>query len=291
MIILYGMEPIPFLGFTDPFSSWSHLLAACLALVGAGALLDRGRGNAARLFSLGLFSFSLVFLFSMSGVFHLLPRSSVSRDVFQRLDHAGIWVLIAGTFTPIHAILFRGPRRWLVLLGVWTVAITGLVLEVVFFHDFPEALLFLLFLGLGWVGALTSHYFRKFYGDGSIRFLIGGGVLYSIGALFDFLHWPVLIPDVIGSHEIFHLFVIAGAMSHWIFIYHWSRHPVSNLLMFHVYMRPENQFFAHAVGDNIVIESDSIEEIKKQIREHVARRFRSRIEPTIRLRYFNEEHL
>jgi channel protein (hemolysin III family) len=285
------MMPMPFLGFSDPFSSWSHLFAAALALVGAGALLDRGRGNAARLFSLSVFSFSLVFLFSMSGVFHLLTRDSISRGVLQRLDHAGIWVLIAGTFTPIHTILFRGPRRWLVLLSVWAVAVTGLVLEVVFFHDFPESLLFLLFLGLGWVGALTGHYFRKFYGDSSIRFLIGGGAFYSLGALVDFLRWPVLIPEIVGPHEIFHIFVIAGAISHWLFIYRWAHHPVSNLMMFHVYVRSESQVVAHAVGDNIVVESNSVEGIKNLIRFHVANKFHSRIEPTIRLRYFNEEHL
>jgi channel protein (hemolysin III family) len=101
------MNPIPFLGFTDPVSSWSHLLAAVAFFIGAFLLCHRGRGNAARVTSLIVFSLSLVFLFSMSGVFHLLERGGTARAVLQRLDHAGIWVLIAGTFTPIHTILFR----------------------------------------------------------------------------------------------------------------------------------------------------------------------------------------
>jgi channel protein (hemolysin III family) len=285
------MEPMPFLGFSDPFSSWSHLIAGFSALLSTALLVAKGRGNAARLFSLIVFSFSLVFLFSMSGVFHLLSRESISRGVLQRLDHAGIWVLIAGTFTPIHTILFRGPRRWLILLAVWVVAITGLVLEVVFFHDFPESLLLMLFLGLGWVGALTSHSFRKIYGDSSIWLLIGGGVFYSIGAAFDFTRWPVLIPNVIGAHEIFHVFVIAGALSHWLFIYRWAHHPVSDSLTFHVYLRSQGQVLAHAIGDNIVVESTSVSEVKALIHQHVAKKFHTRIVPKIRLRYFNEEYL
>jgi channel protein (hemolysin III family) len=129
------MTPNPIIGFADPVSSWSHLLAAGVSLIGTGVLWAKGRGNVARVASLTVFSFALVFLFSMSGVFHLLPRGTVARDVLQRLDHAGIWTLIAATFAPIHIILFRGHRRWLVLLIVWAAAITGLVLEIVFFED------------------------------------------------------------------------------------------------------------------------------------------------------------
>jgi len=285
------MIPTPFLGFSDPVSSWSHLLAAAASLIGAGALMAKGRGNASRIFALSVFSFSLAFLFSMSGVFHLLPRGSSSRDVLQRLDHAGIWTLIAGTFTPIHMILFRGPHRWLVLLGVWVIAITGLVLEVVFFRDFPESLLLTLFLALGWVGAPTGHAFRKFYGHSSIRWLIAGGVLYSIGAVIDFLKWPVLINGALGPHEIFHLFVVAGAFSHWYFIYLWCHHPVHNEITFHVYLSPLNRFRAQAIGENIEVCSQSLDEIKTLIRDRVAQKFHDRIVPQIRLRYFHEEHL
>ena len=168
------MIPTPMFGFSDPVSSITHLLAAFAALFGAGFLFARGRGNGPRIFSLMVFSFSLVFLFSMSGVFHLLERGSVARDVFQRLDHAGIWLLIAGTFTPMQVILFRGFWRWSILSLVWTFAITALVLEVIFFHSFPEALLLSLFLGLGWLGAISGYVFRRSFGDPSIKYLAAG---------------------------------------------------------------------------------------------------------------------
>ena len=142
------MENIPILGFRDPVSSWTHLLAAAAALLGSIYLIKKGRGSNVRVFSLVVYSLSLVFLFAMSGVYHLLDQG-LARDVLQRLDHAGIWVLIAGTFAPTHVILFRGPWRWLILMIVWVIAITGLVLEVVYFKTFPEWLATTLFLGLG----------------------------------------------------------------------------------------------------------------------------------------------
>ena len=285
------MLPIPIPGFADPVSSWSHLLGAVAAFVGMIALIRKGHGNAGRLFSLVLFSFTLMFLFSMSGVFHLLDRGGVARDVLQRLDHAGIWALIAGTFTPIHAILFRGPWRWAVLLVVWTIAITGLVLEVVFFTHFPEWLLLSFFLGLGWVGALTGFQFRRTFGHESLKLLAAGGIFYSIGAVIDFAKWPDPWPGVIGPHEIFHFWVLLGAASHWLFVYRWSDHPVANVITFNVRIFPTSHFIARAIGERCEVEADSLEELKARIRATVKARFHDSITPKIHLRYFQEETL
>lgn len=285
------MTPIPFMGFSDPFSSISHFLAAFAALFGAGFLFAKGRGNGPRVFSLMTFSFTLVFLFSMSGMFHMLERGSVARDVMQRLDHAGIWLLIAGTFTPMQIILFRGFLRWSILFLVWTLAITALVLEVVFFHSFPEALLLSLFLGLGWIGAISGYAFRQSFRDSSIKYLAAGGIFYSIGAVMDFTRWPVIIPGVLASHEVFHIFVILGALSHWIFVYKWCHHPVMNEIVVNVHIFPHNRMIARAVGENLLLEASSIEEIKRLIKVDVASKFHATIQPTIRLRYFQEEHI
>lgn len=284
------MIPYAVWGFSDPVSSWSHLLAACAALVGTVVLWSKGRGNSARLTALMLFSFALVFLFSMSGVFHLLPRGSVARDVLQRLDHAGIWVLIAATFGPIHVILFRDYKRWGILLGVWIVAITALVLEIVFFNEVSEALLVSLFLGLGWVGAITGYFFKKLYGDPSIWLFAAGGIFYSVGAVIDVAGVPTLVNGVVGPHEIFHLFIVAGALSHWMFIYHWSHHPVHNTITFHVFVRPD-RVNAKALGEKMEIEAPTLDEAKLLIRERLKDKYHSTINPVVRLIYYNEEQL
>lgn len=285
------MNIIPIPGFSEPFSCWSHLLAAAAAVVGFYFLYQRGRGNSQRIFSLSVFTFSLIFLFSMSGVYHLLEPGGAARDVFQRLDHAGIWVLIAGTFTPIHTILFRGPWRWGILLLVWVIAITGLVLEVVFFKSIPEWMVLSFYLGLGWVGMLTSWKFKKIFYDKDILFLIMGGISYSIGAIMDFSGWPTLWSGVIGPHEIFHIFVILGAFSHWLFIYSWSGHPIKNVIRIHVSIFPNNQCVAYGIDEYIRMESKTVGELTRRINDTINDRFHESLRPRIHIKYFHEEYL
>jgi len=286
------MSIIPIPGFSEPFSSWTHLLAAGASFVGLFYLCYRGWGNSLRLFSLSVFSFSLVFLFSMSGVYHLLDPAFVPRMVFQRLDHAAIWVLIAGTFTPTHLILFRGIWRWGILALVWIIGITGLVLEAVFFEDIPYWMSLTLYLGLGWMGLLTAWHFRKVFHDKSFHHLWKGGLAYSIGAILQHFDWPIIIEGVIGPHEIFHLLVITGAFYHWLFIYRWCHYPTKNTVMFHVSVMPNNLYIARAVGDSIRLEASSEELLKEKIRDHIETIFGvSRYQAMVKLKYFNEEIL
>jgi channel protein (hemolysin III family) len=285
------MNIIAIPGFSEPVSCWTHLLAAGAAAVGMFFFYRRGRGNGWRIFSLSIFTFSLIFLYSMSGVYHLLDPQGVPRAVLQRLDHAAIWVLIAGTFTPTHTILFRGAWRWGILLSVWAIAITGLVLEVVFFEQFPEWLSLSLFLGLGWIGLLTAYKFRKSFQHPSLTLLIWGGILYSLGAVVDFYRWPNLWPGVVGAHEIFHLFVVAASVCHWLFIYEWCAHPIRDRITFHVRTFPAADLLAHAVGEHLIVQASSLEELKVKIRHTVALRYHKSISPIIHLKYFEEEHL
>lgn len=284
-------ETIPFLGFSDPLSSWTHLLAALAALVVGLILMRKGRGNTPRMISLGVFTFTMVFLFSMSGVFHLLDHDGDARAVLRRLDHAAIWTMIAGTFTPIHVILFRGAWRWGVLVGVWTVAITALTLEVIFFDSIPEWLILSLFLGLGWFGFFSFTHFRRQYDHPSVKFLVLGGLAYSIGAIIDFSKWPILIPGVLGPHEIFHLFVIAGAGFHACFVYHWAHHPVANKVTFQVKIFPDRHCEAIAISEPVRLQAKSVEELKIAIRARVREIYHDSIQPEIHLKYSNEEIL
>lgn len=282
---------IEVLGFSDPFSSWSHLGSAVAAAVGATFLYRQGRGNTSRIIALLIYSFSLVFLFSMSGVYHLLEKETLGREVLQRLDYAGIWVMIAGTFTPIHIILFRGPWRWGILLFVWLVAITGLVLQVIFFHSFPYWLSIGLFLGLGWMGILTGYKFRVSFEGHSLKPLLLGGLFYSIGAIIDGINWPILWPRVIEPHEIFHIFVILGALAHWKFIYEWADHPVINEIVFHVTIYHESHYVAQAAGENIILEATSLDTLKDEIRRVLHLKYRKQIIPKAQLRYTHVEKI
>ena len=181
-------------------------------------LLYRGRGDSGRVLSLCTFAFSCVLLLSLSGVYHLLAPGTAGREVLKRLDHAAIFGLIAGSFTPVHAILFRGAWRWGMLAGIWGAAIAGLALKTLNFSATPEWVGLLMFLGLGWMGAISVVALARRYDLGFVLPLIWGGLAYTAGAVAEFLRWPQLLPGIVGPHEIFHVAVLAGIAWHWSFI-------------------------------------------------------------------------
>jgi channel protein (hemolysin III family) len=205
-------------GFSEPFSSLSHLAGAVIFACLGVSLVRRGQGDGGRVVSLAVFAFSCVLLLSISGVYHLLSPSGVPRYVLHRLDHAAIFILIAGSFTPVHAILFRGAWRWGMLACVWAMAITAITLKTVYFTSMPEWLGLLLYLGLGWFGLVSGIALARRFGFRFILPLVWGALAYTLGALVDFLDWPDPFPAVFGAHELFHLAVLAGIAFHWQFI-------------------------------------------------------------------------
>jgi channel protein (hemolysin III family) len=205
-------------GFHDPVSSMSHLLGAGFFFFLGVFLLRRGCRTWSHSGFLVVYVISTVLLMSVSGVYHMLPRGETSREVMECLDRDAIFILIAGTFTPIHGIVFRGWRRWGVLFGVWSAAITAITLTSVFYGEMPEWVGGLLYLGLGWCGLISMVLLARRYGVSFIHNLLLGGVVYSVGAAIDFAGEPTLIDGWVQSHEVFHLAILLAAFLHWLFI-------------------------------------------------------------------------
>jgi len=217
---------IPISGFSEPFSSLSHLLATSIFLLLGVKLIYRECCSLTKTISLSVFVFSCVFLLSMSGVFHLLEPLGSARDVLQRLDHAGIFILIAGTFTAVHGILFKGIWRWGMLLMIWTVAITSITLKTIYFHDLSEWLGLSLYLGMGWLGAITAILLYRRFGFVFIKPLLYGALAYTAGAIMEFIRMPILIPGVIEPHELFHIAVLIGLGYHFAFVSSFSSYTL-----------------------------------------------------------------
>jgi channel protein (hemolysin III family) len=207
-------------GFHEPFSAISHLLGAVVFTVLGCMLLFRGRGDATRLAFLAVYSVSCVTLLSLSSVYHMLVNGGTAHFVLGRLDQGAIFVFIAGTFTPLHGILFRGRRRWMPLAFVWTAALLGVVVQAVFPSEFAGWLGVSLYLALGWFGAFSGAMLVRRYGWNFIKPLVWGGIAYSVGAVIHSLDALVVLPRVVHAHEVFHVAVLVGAYFHWRFI--WS---------------------------------------------------------------------
>lgn len=209
---------ITLLGFAEPVASWLHLFGAVIAACFIGDLCRRGATPADRR-ALAVFGGATVLALLLSGLYHLLAPTSAARAVLQRLDHAGIWLLIASTFTPVHVTLFRGAMRWGVLGFVWACALAGIVLKTIFFAQFSEALGLTLYIGFGWIGALSGVALARNHGWRVIGPLLVGGALYSLGGVVSVLEAPIVVPGFLGHHELFHLAVLGGLVAHWRFMH------------------------------------------------------------------------
>lgn len=205
-------------GMSDPVSSVTHLAGALLFATQAGALLRRGRGSDARLLSLSVFAFCCVLLLSLSSAYHLLSPEAEAKALLKQLDHAAIFLLIAASFTPVHTILFRGAWRWGMLAGIWSAAGAGLFVKALYFDVMPEWVGLTLYLGLGWLGLISAAALARRHGWRFIQPVAWGALAYTAGALAEFQRWPVLVPGVVGPHEVLHLAVLMGIACHWAFI-------------------------------------------------------------------------
>lgn len=212
------MNTLSIPGFSEPLSSITHLTAAVIFFILGFKLMATARGHGGWIVAIAVFVFTVVFLLSMSGVYHLLEPGSGGRAVLQRLDHAGIFALIAGTFTPVHSILFKGFWRWGFLVLIWVLAITCITLKSIFFSQLAEWLGLILYLGFGWLGVLSAYFTHKLHGFKIISPLLLGAIAYTLGASLEFFQFPVIISGVLAYHELFHIAVIIGIACHWQFI-------------------------------------------------------------------------
>jgi hemolysin III len=214
--VTMAVYPLP--GSYEPVNSILHLGAAGVVAILGVRLIRRNRGDGLRVSLLSVFVFACLFMLSMSGVYHLLTRGGAGSAVLFRLDKASIFVLIAGTFTPVHGLLFRGAVRWAGLGLMWAAAGTGVTLMTVFFNSVPYGLGTTLYLALGWIASISVIALWRRRGFRYVRLIIAGGVAYSVGAIVNGIRWPTLIPGVFGPHELWHVAVLTGLGLHWRFV-------------------------------------------------------------------------
>lgn len=208
-------------GFREPFSCLTHLIAVPVFAVLGYFLVRRGHGPIIRTASLAIMALSTVFLLSMSGVYHLLGQGA-GRQVMRQLDVAGVFALMAGTITPVHAILFRGFSRWGPLVLIWSAAITGITLRSIFPYGLLDRVGTGLFLLMGWSGLVSCIILWRRYSFGFVSPLLWGGVGYTLGAFVLGLQWPTVVPSVVGPHELWHVAVILGLGLHWKFVFQFA---------------------------------------------------------------------
>jgi hemolysin III len=198
----------------EPVSAWSHFLWMVLSLPGTLVLWRLSRGDLLKRVGALVFGCALIGCYGASWLFHSVAPSLA--HPFATADHIGIYLLIAGTVTPIGLVVLRGWWRVGMLVGIWGLALGGIVLRLT--ADVPISLLTVLYLAMGWVGCCAYFELLRHLSRAKVRLIVLGGVFYTVGAVINGLDWPVLVPRVFGSHELFHLFVMTGSLFHYYFM-------------------------------------------------------------------------
>jgi len=212
------MNTYPILGFDDPIDSWTHLLGALAVAILLVYLFKKNGVGRSHPLPVLIYGFASIFLLSMSGTYHLLERETTARYVLRILDHAGIFLLIAGTLIAIHVLLFTGFMKWGITSITSAIAALGITFGSIYFEDLPEYMTHAVFLIFGWLGMVSVIGIWKLKNAISFKYLVYGGLAYTIGAVIDGMNYPVLIPGYLGPHEIFHCAVLLGVGFHWTFI-------------------------------------------------------------------------
>ena len=199
---------------------WFHVFAALGAVAATVLLLLRTFDDLVRFFSLLVFGLSMIELYTVSAIYHVGWWGGRRRAVLRALDHANIFLLIAGTYTPICVNVLSGQLRVIILTLIWILALAG-VAGTVFTLRLPRWASAGLYVVMGWVALIPAPVLIRLLPWQAIGLLVGGGVLYTVGAVIYASKWPDPFPRVFGYHEIFHLFVIAGGAAFLIMVWTW----------------------------------------------------------------------
>jgi hemolysin III len=200
------MEPslVPRLrGVFHQYAFFAALLAGVVLVALADGYLER--------FAVWVYAVALAAMFGASALYHRFPwRTAAARLRARRLDHAMIFVFIAGTYTAFALLAFSGALRVVILASVWAGAALGVVLELYWIHA-PRWVSAIAYLAVGWIGIIALPQFFPALGVAAAVLLIVGAGLYTIGAVAYATTWPNPFPATLGFHEVFHLLVIAAA--------------------------------------------------------------------------------
>lgn len=198
-----------------------HAAAAVAALALTATLCMRSRADFPRLISMLIFGLSMVELYSVSAVYHIGHWSPIAWRRLRALDHANIFILIAGTYTPLCFNVLSGWLRPALLALIWVLAVAGAALATLTLRT-PRWLSTALYVGMGWVALLALPAFARELGWAAVALLLLGGGLYTSGAVVYARRWPDPFPRVLGFHEVFHLLVIAGGAAFAAAVWLWA---------------------------------------------------------------------
>jgi len=201
----------------EPVNGLTHLAGAIAAFFGMIALLIVARGGTARVASVLVYSLGLMAMFSASAIYHMAIVKPTVLQILRKIDHSAIFLLIAGTYTPFCLLAFKGFWHWGLLALIWAIAAIGIVVKV-FYINSPRWLHTGIYVVMGWLCVMAAPQMPSVLPLAAMIGLFVGGVLYTLGAVVYATKILDFVPGKFGFHEVWHIFVLLGALAHFVAI-------------------------------------------------------------------------
>lgn len=206
----------------EPGSALTHFIAMLLAAFAAAPLLAKAARYTSResVVALSIFCVSMILLYGASAAYHSLNLSGRPLRIFRKIDHMMIFVLIAGSYTPICLAVLGGKLGCTLLAVIWGLALFGMILKACWITC-PKWFSSVIYIAMGWACVAVFGPLLQILPTAAFLWLLAGGIIYTIGGVIYALKLPLFNAkhEFFGSHEIFHLFVMAGSFCHFIFMY------------------------------------------------------------------------
>lgn len=206
----------------EPGSAITHFIAMLMAGIAATPLLIKASlsGNSSILIAMTVFIVSMILLYGSSALYHSVTVPEKFLKIFRKIDHMMIFVLIAGSYTPVCLIVLGGKEGYTLLTLVWIIAFIGMLVKACWINC-PKWFSSIIYIAMGWVCVFVFGELIHSLPVAAFLWLLAGGIIYTIGGIIYALKLPLFNSKHVnfGSHEIFHLFVMAGSICHFIFMY------------------------------------------------------------------------
>ena len=226
LITTYYVKEVSIMQITirEPGSAITHFIAMMLTVFAAAPLLVKSAlsDTANMLPAMTIFILSMVLLYGASATYHSLNIGGRALRIFRKVDHMMIFVLIAGSYTPVCLIVLGGRMGYTLFAVVWGIAIAGMLLKACWVTC-PKWFSSIIYIAMGWVCVFVFGPLWNTLPHNAFLWLLAGGIIYTIGGVIYALKLPLFNSrhTFFGSHEIFHLFVMGGSLCHFIFMYHY----------------------------------------------------------------------
>lgn len=206
----------------EPGSAITHFIGMMLALIASTPLLVKAAStmNHVTIVAMTVFILSMILLYGASAMYHSVNVSGKILKIFRKIDHMMIFILIAGSYTPVCMVVLGGNLGYTLLAIVWGIAITGMTIKA-FWITCPKWFSSIIYIAMGWVCVFVFGRLFHTLSRPAFIWLLAGGIIYTIGGIIYALKLPLFNSKHVnfGSHEVFHLFVMGGSICHFIFMY------------------------------------------------------------------------